>query len=252
MNTLFKLALVIKTIVNFPTAILDRLGLLRGEVVYRIRKNSMQFIARSRTEDLAEIAVVASGSEYDMKSIKLPSRPIIVDLGGHIGTFSIPIATMLKDKCKIYTYEPDKENYRILRQNITLNNIHSINPVNLAISDYVGKGYLKTKEMNTDAYYLEPSQKKKSNCLVSTLPYEFKKYKVNNVDLLKMDIEGGEENIFVHDPSLKAIKDKVRYIFIEVSPVYESSRMKGIIDKNFRTIHRHKNVLTLENVHLKL
>lgn len=249
MNLLIKLILVISSIKNFHQAILDRLGLIHGEVVYNLRNNT-KFYARCGTEDLAEIAVVASGSEYNMKNILLPKNPIIIDLGGHIGTFSIPTAKTFKDKCKIYSFEPDNKNYELLKKNLTLNKINSVVVSNVALSDYIGEGYLKTENMSTDAYYLSKSKNRK-NCLVSTLYNESKKYKIKEIDLLKMDIEGEEYNIFKHKESLDFILKNVHYIFIEVGPAYKSSRIKKIIDKNFLTINRNKNVLTLENLNWK-
>ena len=224
--------------------------MLKGEVKYNLR-NGTSFFARSGTEDLAEIAVVASGSEYKIELIDLPSNSTIVDLGGHIGTFSVLTAKQLRNRCKIYTFEPDIENFKILQKNIILNKITSVYPKNIAISDYVGRGYLKTEKMNTDAYYLISGKNKKSNCIVNTLSYALRGYKIKKINLLKMDIEGGERNIFEHKASLTYIKKMVHYIFIEIDPQYDSSLMKKIIHKNFKTINRHKNVLTLENLNWK-
>lgn len=245
MNLIIKLILVIREIINFPTAILDRLGLLKGEVKYNLR-NGSEFLARAGTEDLSEIAVVASGSEYKLDKLKLPKSPVIIDLGGYIGDFSIPTARSLKSKCKIYSFEPNLENYDLMIRNIKLNKIKNIVPSRVAISDFNGSGYLKTEKLNTDAYYLLENVKK-NNCRVRTLPSEFKKLKIKKVDLLKMDIEGEEEKIFKHKASLDLIKKTVHYIFIEIGPKYESSQMKKILDKNFNTLFVHNNVLALEN-----
>jgi FkbM family methyltransferase len=254
MNTLSKLILVIKTIVNFPTAILDRLKLLKGNVIYKIRSEDLQFIARAGTEDIAEIAVVASGSEYDIKLISLPKNPTIIDLGGHIGTFSIYIARILKDKCRIYTYEPDTDNYSLLVKNIALNKIKTIFPKNMAISDYVGKGYLKKENMNNDAYHLDNSNKKIANCSVSTLTTIASSNKIKKVDLLKMDIEGGEYKIFQDKKSFDFIKNNVHYIFMEYHNIDKArnySKIKKLIEINFNILQERTNVLTLENLRWK-
>lgn len=254
MNTLSKLILVIKTIVNFPTAILDRLKLLNGTVTYKIRGNNLLFIARAGTEDIAEIAVVASGSEYKMNLIKLPKNPVIIDLGGHIGTFSVYTSRLLKNKCKIFIYEPDNENYSLLVKNIALNKIKSILPNNLAISDYVGKGYLKKENMNNDAYHLDNSNKKITNCSVSTLITVARNNNVKKVDLLKMDIEGGEYRIFQDQKSFNFIIKNVHYIFMEyhnIDKLRNYSKIKKLIENNFNILRDKSNVLTLENPNFK-
>lgn len=253
MNILFKLLLLIKTLSNFPTAFLDKMGILKGELVYKIRNKDIQFIARAGTEDMAEIVVVASGHEYNIKSIKLPKQPVIVDLGGHIGTFSIFIAKVLKNRCKIYAFEPNKDNYLMFLRNIKLNKISFVYLKNIAISDYVGKGYLKTEEMNTDAYYLDQSGKK-FNCIVSTLPKELKMKKVKKIDLLKIDIEGAEYNILLHKDSFNYILKNVHYIFMEyhnINKYKNYSLIKKKFRKNFKIINERRNILTLENTDFK-
>lgn len=254
MNTISKLILVILTIENFPTAVFDKLGLLHGNVVYKIRNKNLKFIARAGTEDLAEIVVVGSGSEYDMKLINLPTQPVIVDLGAYIGDFCIPTARKFKDKCKIYALEPDKENYEILIKNIGLNKIHSIYPQNIAISDYTGKGYLKKDKLTTDGYYLDRLIDKITNCKISTLSGALNKYKLNKIDLLKMDIEGGEYKIFLHKDSLNYIQKNVHYIFMEyhnIDKKNNSSLIKKIIKQKFSIIRETKNTFTLENLNWK-
>jgi FkbM family methyltransferase len=253
-NMLFKIILLIKTLSDFPIAFLDKLGVFKGELVYKIRNKNMQFIARAGTEDMAEVVVVTSGYEYDLNNVKLPKKPVIVDLGGHIGTFSISMARRLKDKCKIYTYEPDKENYGILIRNIALNKIHSVYSKNVAISDYVGKGYLEKENMNTDAYHLGLSKKKNTNCVVNTLSQALRAYKIKKIDLLKMDIEGGEYKIFLHKQSFDYIQKTVHYIFMEYHDIddhYNYFLIKRKLEEKFFVINKRANIITLENSNWK-
>ena len=250
MNKLYKFFLLIQTIVNFPIALLDKLGLLQGEIIYSIRNKNLRFIARAKTEDIAEIVVVSSGYEYNLKNIKLPIKPIIIDLGAQIGTFSISIATLLKDKCKIYAFEPDTRNYSLFLRNIALNKICCVIPINIAISDFVGKGYLETKKINTDAYHLDAKKRKVTNCTITTLPVAMHKHRIKKIDLLKMDVEGAEYNIFSHKKSLDFIKKSVHYIFMEYHDINSKlnySLIKDTIEKNFFILNKRGNILTLEN-----
>jgi len=251
-DKLFKLFLVIKTIRNFPTAFLDILSLLRGEVLYNIRGKNIMFYSRANTEDIAEIVMVASGREYALSNIaSLPKRPVIVDVGGHIGTFSISIAKILKNKCRVITFEPDKENYDLLLKNIKLNKVNSVSPKNIAISDYVGKGYLHTEKMNTDAYFLDQSRKG-YNCQVSTLVGEMGLKRIKKINILKMDIEGGEYKIFSDKKSLNYILKNVHYFFLEyhnIDRINNYARIQRIIEDNFRVLDKHGVTLLLENLH---
>jgi FkbM family methyltransferase len=251
-DKLFKLYILISTIQNFPSALLDKLGLLKGEVKYKLRGRNIEFFARTGTEDMAEIAVVASGCEYDLNDVKASLKnPVVVDIGGHIGTFSIPLAKMMKNNCKIFTFEPNKDNFDLLLRNIKLNKIRSIFPKNIAISDYIGKGFLNTQGLNPDAYFLD-SSKKIFNCRVSTLPEEMRLGKIKRIDILKMDIEGGEYKVFSDKKSLDFILENVHYFFMEYHNIdnhHNYSLIQKTIEKNFRIIDMHGVTLSLENLH---
>ena len=252
MNLLLKLFLLVKAIDNFPTAILDKLGFVSGEVVYKMRGKRLMFIARGGSADMSEIAMVASGSEYDLNLLKLPQNPVAVDLGGNIGTFSIPFAKSFKQS-KIFTFEPDADNYKILLQNIKLNSASQVHPINLAISDYKGEGYLKKENLGTDAYQLDPKSKI-TNCLVTTLPLAMLSKKIKKIDLLKIDIEGAEYNILLHKQSFDYIKKNAHYIFMEYHNIdshHNYSLIKNLIEKNFKILDQHGVTLALENINWK-
>jgi FkbM family methyltransferase len=249
LNTVDKFFLVVRTISNFPTAVLDRLGFLKGNVVYKLRGKKLQFIARVGTEDLSEIAVVSTGSEYNMDLIRLSNNPTIVDLGGHIGTFSIPLAKSLNGSAKIYTVEPDRNNFALLNANITLNNVQSVTPLHMAISDYIGKGNLKNDTNNTDAFYLGNSGDN-NVCTVNTLRNALSPFDVKKIDLLKMDIEGGEYAILLDKRSFNYIKKHVNYIFMEFHTLdkkHNLALIKKIIKNDFKILNSPKNVLVLKN-----
>ncbi|HVT00656.1 MAG TPA: FkbM family methyltransferase [Patescibacteria group bacterium] len=254
MNTLTKTLLAIKTIEDFPMAFMDRFKLVSGNKIYKIRNKKLKFEVRSGTEDLPEIIVVASGYEYDFDKIKLPKNPIIVDLGAHIGSFSVYVASILKNKCKIIAVEPDSQNFSLLKRNLSINKSHSVKPIKLAISDYKGEAHLRNENMNTDAYYLDVKNKNNSNCKVDTLVSVMDKMKIKRVDLLKLDVEGSEYEILQHKKTFAYIKKNVKYVFIEyheLTPGKRYKKIKSLIEDNFDILERHANILTLQNKKMK-
>ncbi len=113
-----KLKLIKKTI-SSPLVILNN---FRSGYFDVNTKNGLLFRCRGKTANLAEIVVISSGFEYPFDMIKLPCNPIIVDIGAHIGTFSINICnTFIKTNPKIYCYEPFEQNYELLNENIRIN-----------------------------------------------------------------------------------------------------------------------------------
>lgn len=247
---IFKFFLVIRTIVNFPTAFLDKLGLMSGLTIYKIRGEDKCFIARCGSEDMAEIVVVYSGYEYRFDLISFSNNPVILDVGGHIGTFSILADKITKGDAAIYAFEPNEENFAILSANLLVNKVKTVTANQLGISNYSGKGFLKTKDLNTDAYYLETNKKKIYNCDVITLKKALELNRLKYVDLLKIDIEGGEYDLFTHKETFNTISSKIHYIFMEYHNINSKKNyptIKKIIESKFKVINQRGNILTLEN-----
>src|SRR5690242_14005770 len=115
MSTLFKIILVLRTIENFPLAILDKLGLTTGLHIYKIKNKNIQLVARSGSEDMAEITVVTSGFEYPLHILPRLKNPVIFDIGAYIGDSAVYMSNFFHHKCRIYSFEPDDENYRFFQ-----------------------------------------------------------------------------------------------------------------------------------------
>lgn len=249
MEHVIKLLLTVKTLKNFHIAILDKAGLLRGTVYYETRSN-LKFKSRAGSEDMPEIVVVVSGDEYHMEKVTLTENPTIVDIGAHIGSFSLLCFKLFGSASRIISFEPDKNNYKLFLENLKINNAKNVESENIAISNYHGNGFLNIESMNTDAYYLEVNESKKINCKVNTLYSEASRRKIKKIDLLKMDIEGGEYALFFDDKTYNFLKKKVNYIFMEYHNLDKKNNINSLRKKfrnDFKVIHSNKSVLTLKN-----
>ncbi len=249
MQTLFKIVLVLKTFTNFHVAFADKLGLVKSKVLYKTR-SGLFFWARGGTEDMAEIAVVASGSEYDLSLVDLGANPIILDLGAHIGTFSVYVSKKLR-RSKILAFEPDSSNFDLLQKNIRKNKAKNIKTYNMAVASYTGRGFLQTRSLNTDAYYLDKVGKRRPNCKVVSLIDVCKKNNLTRIQLMKIDIEGGEYDLFFDKPTLKFMQQHVKYIYMEyhnVNKIKNSSSIKKCVKNIFNVTQQHNNLFIMENI----
>ncbi|HRZ25831.1 MAG TPA: FkbM family methyltransferase [Spirochaetota bacterium] len=76
-------------------------------------------------------------------------KGIFLDVGAHVGTTSIPVASR-KEIDKVIAFEPSRENYSLLKSNIALNYLdEKIIPVKAAISNKYGTAILELSEDNT-------------------------------------------------------------------------------------------------------
>ncbi|WP_162197488.1 FkbM family methyltransferase [Methanosarcina sp. 2.H.A.1B.4] len=118
-------------------------------------------------------------------------KPRILDCGGYIGMSTLYFKKIYP-KARITTFEPDPNIFQILKRNVERNNVTDVELVNSAVSKI--DGTLKFDEEGSDGGSLigsHPNNKqiKVKSCRLSS-------YLKEPVDLLKMNIEGAEWEVF--------------------------------------------------------
>ena len=73
---------------------------------------------------------------------------IVVDVGAHIGTISVPLASVAK---KVYAFEPVAESAKYLRKNITDNHLTNIEVYELAVGAHEGHVSMITNKAHNHA-----------------------------------------------------------------------------------------------------
>jgi FkbM family methyltransferase len=73
----------------------------------------------------------------------------ILEIGGHCGTSSIVYSTFLSNETKVYVYEPQRNMFNLLIQNIKQNSLeHKIIPFNLGVFCFEGKGNMNNIDLD--------------------------------------------------------------------------------------------------------
>src|SRR3990167_2365773 len=80
------------------------------------------FKFRENSNDENTINAVFSEDEYCLKEVLNFKGGIVIDLGGHIGSFSL-LASSFNADAHVFTVESCPENYEILMENIKRNNL---------------------------------------------------------------------------------------------------------------------------------
>ncbi len=106
-----------------------------------------------------ELILSGKWEDYETELFKKNIKPgvTVVDIGAHIGYYTVIAAQLVGDKGKVYAFEPDPRNFKLLQRNVEANGYSNVVLVNKAVSD---------------------------------------KIEEKRVDIIKMDIQGAEARAF--------------------------------------------------------
>lgn len=138
-----------------------------------------------------------------------------VDIGAHIGYYTLLVARLVGKTGKVYAFEPADDSYALLVKNIEINGYNNVIPVKKAISNKSGAKKLFLNPRNKADNRLWNSEKGYEciNIEETSLDEFFETYD-SKIDVIKMDIEGyemkalqGMNNIIIKNPNLKIITE---------------------------------------------
>ncbi len=211
--------------------------------------NEIKINYRDNSTDNGVIKEIFFEDPYQIKNI--PYNSTVVDVGAHIGTFSIRCAN--EKNSLVYAYEPCKGNYELLVDNIQINKLdNKIKAFNNAVSNKC-----ENREFHIDpwhyagcSFYLKDSAEKKTfdrpyyatTVECTTLKQIFNSNNITHCHLLKLDCEGEEKYILLDKdsgPLLKCI-DMIIVEFhqlnegIEIAEYLKNNGFSVSCDNNFK------------------
>lgn len=205
----------------------DYFRLFKGTAVMGLR-GGLKFKIRFGTMDRGAINEVCIYKIYNKKGFDIEPEDTIIDIGAHIGTFTI-FASKLAKHGRVYAFEPAKNNFQILSQNIKLNKIRNAFPYELGVSSKSGKKILyfpDGKLTDAPSFYKMHVKMKKVAIPVISLKDLVKQNGIKKVDFLKIDCEGGEYEILYGCP--KEVLNKVEKISMEYHNINAARARKGM------------------------
>lgn len=139
----------------------------------------------------------------------------ILDIGANIG---LPSYYFSRFASKVYSIEPSREHFEVLSKMVEFNKLGDIIiPINKAI--YIKNGeyplfHNKNKTMYSLHAAVNDNSSEAEKVQTITIKDLFEEYKINKVDLLKLDIEGSETEILSH-PTFTEVADKISTVVVE-------------------------------------
>jgi FkbM family methyltransferase len=174
----------------------------RGQITVVPRGHKFPLTLRADSVDPLAFRQVFVDREYDHAMLRSVQPRQIIDAGAHIGSASVFFAKRFP-KARIIAIEPDPTNFALLKQNTKF--YKNIIPVNAALWSADTQVNLINGNGNSSwAFRVDAgpsSNGETGNVKAITLPTLLREFNIGTVDLLKMDVEGAEKEIFENNAS---------------------------------------------------
>ncbi|MHC1610633.1 MAG: FkbM family methyltransferase [Candidatus Methanospirareceae archaeon] len=151
------------------------------------------------------------------KMLKERRPKTVLDIGANIGYYALLAGKYAE---KVYAFEPDFRNFKMLVNNIKLNDMENIEPLNFAVSDREGEieFFMNTEACNSSKVALDtPSENYVETKVKSIVIDRFVKENEISVDVVRFDTEGYEYFI------LKGMRETINRdrpsMFLEIHPL---------------------------------
>ena len=141
--------------------------------------------------------IVTTDSEKELRKFFNIDGGVFIDVGAHIGKYTVTVARKIRDSGKVIAIEPEPFNFSLLSQNVVLNHLNNVILQNVACSVRDSKAVLYVHEdcPTLHSFYINQGLKKIEVNTV-TLDTLIKNLKIDRVDFIKIDVEAAETDVF--------------------------------------------------------
>ena len=156
-----------------------------------LRETGRPFDVRLGTSDLRVLEQVFARQEYSLpKSVKPRT---IIDAGANIGCTTIFFANRYPD-ARIIAIEPEPSNFEVLRSNCA--GLTNVVPVAAAVWSHPTTLTFVDPNWPKWAFTMKERTNEGAAIRAVTIPQLIEEFSLDRIDVLKMDIEGGEKEVF--------------------------------------------------------
>ncbi len=136
--------------------------------------------------------------QFVEKSLK--KGDVFIDIGANIGLYTLVASKLVGENGKVIAFEPLMQSYHSLKKNVSINSRKNIVLENLAIAEMNTQIdiFYNRKAANlgmASSYLNEYSDSHEANAV--SIDLYLKKHPLTSIELIKIDIEGGEYSALV-------------------------------------------------------
>lgn len=159
------------------------------------------------------------------------NNAVFIDIGANIGQTMLKVLPSFP-KVKYFAIEPNKNCVDYLKALIKINKFESVKIMEYGLSDSIGEGELLTRYQDdilaTTTHSFRKFTKYSNKQKISIISGDelFKSEDLQNVSIIKIDIEGGESKAI--DGLIKTINTFRPFIICEIAPI--NTKDKGVTE----------------------
>ena len=208
------------------------LGVRLGQRLELRLRNGLVQVVRGRTADMATSRSIFVDHSYLPPPLAIPADATVVDIGGHIGLFTM-FAALRAPRGRLLVYEPEPENFALLGENLRRNGLEGdrVRAFPLAVAAEPGERDLHYADARgTVAHSLHGTSSRTFRVQCTTLPRILREHGLERVDFLKLDCEGAEVEILqsLADDELLRIRQVVMEVHDDAAAAPVRERMQRL------------------------
>ena len=145
-------------------------------------------------EDCMQLSIRQSYDPVETELVKkeIKEGSTVIDIGANMGYYTLLFAKLVGKKGKVYSFEPEPNNFALLKKNISINNYHNVNIQQKAVSNTNEK--INLYQLNkTTGYTIAPYRFGDKKIQVKSIRLDDN---INEkIDFVKIDVEGAEHHV---------------------------------------------------------
>ena len=150
----------------------------------------------------------------------LPRGGTFLDVGAHVGYFSLMAAEQVGPSGQVYAVEPNPASFTVLQRHIVANRISHVSVYMLGLADREGSTQLHVPDVTVhrdyNATFLPRAGWKSIDVAIRRLDDCLDAWNVRRIDLMKIDVEGSEPRVLAGGAARLA-DGVVRHLMIEIN-----------------------------------
>jgi len=183
-----------------------------------------------------EPALIDAVSEGLMS--RLDGSPVFVDVGAHIGKYTILAGRLLRSRGTVLAVEPDPDNFQALERNVARNALANVRCLNIGCWSVEGTLTLYRDSGNLGGHsFMEERGGKRISVPVKTLDTIIREEGIGRVDLIKIDVELAEFHVLQGARRVLESSPNVTVFFEESADPETSQAVRMLADLGFQ-VHR--------------